>query len=743
MCVSRSRMTAISATPARPSILIVEDELILAKDLQRTLIDFGYDAFAIASTAGAALRCADERRPDLVMMDIRIKGPLDGIEAAGLLKKKFSAAVIYLTAHADPTMIDRAKATEPHGYLLKPVSDAELRTTVEMALYKNQLDQARAEKAALERQQEARLLEMSRVANENNERFRMMVEAVKDYAIFMLDVDGRVTSWNAGAERLKGYCEQEIIGQHFSRFHTADDIANHKPERQLEIATRTGRAADQGLRVRKDGTQFFAEVVITAVYDAIELKGFSKVVQDVTARKHSEALLSYQAAHDGLTGLPNRGLFTDRLTQAMAAALRNGRRGALLYLDLDRFKRINDSFGHSIGDRLLQSAAQRLTQCIRSTDTVSRLGGDEFVILLVDIDGDKEAAICAEKVLQLLRAPYALDAHEVHGSASIGIARYPQDGVEVEALLKNADSAMYEAKNCGRNNFQFYRKDLNSSATGHHSLENELRHAVERGEMELHYQPIIDIKSGAITGAEALVRWRHAKEGLILPARFMAIAEESGLIVPLGQWVLRTACAQRMAWQLEGLSRLRLAVNVSAVELRSKGYVAGVAAILQETGLEPEALELELTETFIMQDSQSTAVVLKSLKDVGAHLALDDFGTGYSSLSYIRRFPIDILKIDKSFVRDLSTDEADASIVSAVINMGKGLHMRVIAEGVETAEQVAFLTSHDCPEAQGYFFSRPVESADFRVLMGSRNFGVRGGERVQWPSVSCPASNAP
>jgi diguanylate cyclase (GGDEF)-like protein/PAS domain S-box-containing protein len=438
------------------------------------LIDFGYDAFAIASSAEAAVSRADQRRPDLVMMDIRIKGRLDGIETAGILKKKFSTAIIYLTAYADPAMIERAKETEPHGYLIKPASAVELRTTVEIALYKHQLEQARAEKAETEKRQQTELLEMSHAVRESNEIFRMMIEAVKDYAIFMLDIDGRVASWNVGAERLKGYNEHEIIGEHFSRFYTARDVARQKPERELETAERVGRVADQGWRVRKDGTQFFANVVITAVYDSIgQLRGFGKVTQDVTARKQSEALLSHRASHDGLSNLPNRSLFNDRLSQAMAAAHRNRTSLALLYLDLDSFKQINDSFGHLIGDRLLQSVAQRLTQCIRATDTVSRQGGDEFVILLVDINGNNDAAICAEKVLQSLRAPYALSEHKVHGSASIGIALYPQDGAEVETLLKNADSAMYEAKRCGRNGFQFYRKDLNASAT-RQALESEL-----------------------------------------------------------------------------------------------------------------------------------------------------------------------------------------------------------------------------------------------------------------------------
>jgi len=354
-----------------------------------------------------------------------------------------------------------------------------------------------------------------------------------------------------------------------------------------------------------------------------------------------------------------------------------------------------------------------LSSCVRASDTVCRLGGDEFVILLSEVAHAQDAAACAGKLLNALRMPCVLDEHEIHISASIGIAVFPEDGTEVEALLQNADSAMYEAKNRGRNNYQFYRADLNSKATERQSLETNLRHAIARGEMSLHYQPIIDVASGALAGAEALLRWTSPALGEVVPTRFIPIAEESGLIIPIGRWVLREACAQSKAWQDRGLPPFRLAVNVSVVELRSKDFVAVVAAILAETGYDPAGLELEITETFLMQDSKSTALVLDALKALGVNLALDDFGTGYSSLSYMRRFPIDALKVDQSFVSDLATDADDASVVSAVINMGKGLNLRVVAEGVETREQLAFLQDNRCSEAQGFHISGPLPAGAF------------------------------
>jgi EAL domain-containing protein (putative c-di-GMP-specific phosphodiesterase class I) len=311
--------------------------------------------------------------------------------------------------------------------------------------------------------------------------------------------------------------------------------------------------------------------------------------------------------------------------------------------------------------------------------------------------------------------PYVLDDHELHVTASIGIVVYPSDGTAVEALLQNADSAMYEAKNLGRNTYQFYRSDLNSSAGERQSLESGLRHAVDRQELQLYYQPIVNLSTGAIAGVEALIRWQHPKLGVVLPDQFIAIAEESGLIVPIGHWVLREACRQAKEWRDDGLSEMRLAVNISAVELRSKEFVAGVESILADTGFDPKCLELELTETFLMQDSKSTSLVLSAIKALGVQLALDDFGTGYSSLSYMRRFPIDTLKVDRSFVRDLTMDASDASVVNAVINMGRSLHMRVVAEGVEAPDQLLFLKEHGCSEAQGYHFSRPLPAREFAV----------------------------
>jgi predicted signal transduction protein with EAL and GGDEF domain len=354
---------------------------------------------------------------------------------------------------------------------------------------------------------------------------------------------------------------------------------------------------------------------------------------------------------------------------------------------------------------------------VRSSDTVCRLGGDEFVILLWEERHAQDASITAEKILQALREPHRIDQHEVHITASIGVVTYPEDGADAETLLKNADFAMYHAKDCGRDNYQFFEAQMNARAVERQSIEGDLRYAIERGQLLLYYQPKIDLVTGQIVGVEALIRWRHPQRGLVPPSQFIEIAEDCGLIVPIGRWVLREACRQARAWQDAGLPKIRVAINVSAVELRAADRVSSVLDVLADTGLEARHLELELTETFLMQETASTVAVLRELRNIGVHLALDDFGTGYSSLSNLQRFPIDTLKIDQSFVRDLASDADDANIVSAVIGMGNSLHMRVIAEGIETREQLEFLRQHRCPVGQGYYFSRPVPAAEFGTLL--------------------------
>jgi diguanylate cyclase (GGDEF)-like protein len=388
-------------------------------------------------------------------------------------------------------------------------------------------------------------------------------------------------------------------------------------------------------------------------------------------------------------------------------------------LDLDRFKYINDSLGHATGDKLLQSVSKRLLANVRRSDTVSRQGGDEFIILLSEITYPEDAATSATKILLSLSAPHSIGGHDLHIDGSIGISVYPEDGEDAETLINHADTAMYHAKEKGHNNFQFFKADMNLKAVERQSLESSLRRALEREEFLLHYQPKVNLDTVEITGVEALVRWQQPDRGLVPPSQFVPIAEDCGLILQIGRWVLREACRQARAWQDAGLPPLPIAVNVSAVEFRDKGFVQGVRTILAETGLEARYLELELTERVLMGDVESTASVLQELKMMGIHLAVDDFGTGYSSLSYLRQFPIDVLKIDRSFVSQITADPDDSTIVSAIINMGKSLKHVVVAEGIETQLQRAYLQTQQCAQGQGYLFSRPLAAAQFAQLLQS------------------------
>ena len=561
---------------------------------------------------------------------------------------------------------------------------------------------------------------------EEKERAQVTLNSIGD-AVMSTDISGQVTYLNAIAESLTGWSKDEAIG------HPLEDVlrivngATREPApNPMALAIRENKIValtPNCILIRRDGVESAIEDSAAPIHDRRgQVTGAVMVFHDVSVARAMILKMSYLAQHDSLTDLPNRMLLNDRLTEAIALSSRHERKLAVLFLDLDRFKHINDSLGHIVGDRLLQSVGRRLFTCVRSSDTVSRQGGDEFVVLLWEVKHAPDAAVAAEKILQALREPHLIDQHELHITGSIGIVTYPDDGTDAETLMKKADFAMYHAKETGRDSYQFFKSEMNVQAIERQSLEGSLRHAIERQELLLYYQPKINLATGGMTGVEALIRWHHPQRGLVPPGQFIAIAEECGLIVPIGRWVLSEACRQARAWQAAGLPPMCVAINISSVELRAPGFASGVRAILRETGLEPRYLELELTETFLMQDSRSTAEVLKELKEIGVLLALDDFGTGYSSLSYLKRFPIDAVKIDQSFVRDLTTDPDDAGIVTAVIAMGRSLHMRVVAEGVETREQLEILQEHGCPQGQGYYFSRPVPAVEFRQLL---EFGVR------------------
>ena len=529
------------------------------------------------------------------------------------------------------------------------------------------------------------------------------------------DHDHSIVYVNPAFVRITGYSAEEVIGRE-GRFLVRDDLGQPDLE-EIRAALRERREGRALLRnYRKDGTQFWNELFISPVKDAsgAATTHFVSVINDVSERVNYQKELEYQATHDSLTGLANRNLLNDRITHAIAWAKRNELSVGVMLLDLDHFKLINDGSGHSAGDIVLKEVAQRLGRCIRETDTVARLGGDEFVIILTDLPETDDVDVIAEKVLSTLSRPFEVEGHDMFVTASIGISLYPRDGDNGETLLRFADIAMYRVKEHGRNSVRQFIPEMGVTAISRLNMEGALRRGLERNEFILHYQPKFNVKTNEIIGAEALIRWRHPQIGLIHPIEFIPLAEETGLILPLGEWVLAEACQQQIAWQAQGMPALKIAINMSSRQFRQEDLPERVAGIFAQTGARPADFIMELTESMVMQDVGSTLITLRALKNLGLSISLDDFGTGYSSLSYLRRFPIDELKIDKSFINDIHENPDDAAIASAIIAMAISLSLRVVAEGVENKEQVEMLVGMGCEHVQGYFYGRPMDAASFK-----------------------------
>jgi diguanylate cyclase (GGDEF)-like protein/PAS domain S-box-containing protein len=553
------------------------------------------------------------------------------------------------------------------------------------------------------------------------ERAQVTLNSIGD-AVLSTDMQGNVTYLNAVAEQMTGWSREEASGKPLTKIFDIIDGSTRQPSpNPMELAVQRNETVGltaNCILIRRDGCESAIEDSAAPIHDRSgAVTGAVIVFHDVSMSRAMTLQMTHLAQHDILTDLPNRMLLKDRLTQAIAAAHRNRSQGAVLFLDLDQFKHINDSLGHVVGDKLLQSVAARLVTCVRSSDTVSRQGGDEFLVLLSEIKHAADASITARKILTALASPHRIDEHNLNITASIGLSTYPDDGDDADILIKNADTAMYQAKEKGRNNYQFFKKDMNLRAVNRRSLEGGLREALENGQFVLHYQPKVNLTTGAVSGVEALLRWMHPDRGLILPLEFLPIAEDCGLILPIGRWALREACSQVQDWMHAGLAVVPVAVNVSSLEFRNEGFLENLRAILKDTDVDPCYLELELTETVLMQHVESTASVLGALKSIGIRLAVDDFGTGYSSLSYLKRLPIDSLKIDQSFVQAITSGTDDAPIVRAVITMAKSLKQRVVGEGVETEQQIAFLQAYGCDEGQGYYFSRPTTAPQFATLL--------------------------
>ena len=675
-------------------ILMVEDmstdvELVQL-ELKRAKISF---KSKVVMEEKDFLREIQDFKPDIVLSDYSLP-QFNGLEALQLTRKNFPhLPFILVTGSTNEEIAVECMKQGADDYVLKR-SLKRLPTALENAIERKKVQLEKEEAQA---------------------RYHSLFENSLD-GIYRITPDGKFIEANPALVKMLGCQSKEEL------------FLLNTPKGLGFLRTRQDGKLEQSRTFsisvnNKPGSQIWIEDNSRAVCNEEgEISYYEGIVRDITERKKAEEMIIYQCYHDNLTKLPNRLLFHDRLDLALVHAHGNQQILAMIFLDLDRFKLLNDILGHTLGDRLLQGVAKRLAKCIGEGDTVARMGGDEFALLIPKISQVEDVAKICQKVLEVLRFSFNLGGREVYITASIGISLYPNDGKDGEALLANSEVAMYRSKSKGGNNYQFYTPTMNTRITERLALENSLRYALDKKEITVYYQPQINIQTGKVVGMEALARWKHPELGLISPAKFIPLAEETGLIIPLGELVLRTACAQNKAWQDEGLPPLRVAVNLSARQFQQENLVERVAGILEETRLDPQWLELEITESVVMEDVEFTAKILQELRAMGVQISIDDFGTGYSSLGYLKKFPINTLKIDQSFIRELTTNPNDAAITSAMIILAHNLNLNVTAEGVESPEQLAFLKQQKCDKMQGYIFSPPVPPETFVKLLTECNF---------------------
>lgn len=671
-------------------ILIVEDESIVALDIVNSLESLGYVVAGQTDRGETAIQMAEEIRPDLVLMDVRLKGQMNGIQAAEQIYARFDIPIVFLSAHSDTLTLQSAMLSQAYGFIGKPFEYRELKSTIAMALYKHV---------------------MTRKLRESEERFALAVRAAND-GIWDWNLKTNEIYYSMRWKEMLGYKENEIgfdPEEWFKRIHPDDQkLVQTSLTSHLKGTT---SHFEYEYRIRhSNGSYLWVLSRGLAVWDqsgmAYRMAGSQS---DITARKLAETRLVYDAVHDALTGLPNRVLFMDRLHNRLERTKRKtDDLFAIMFIDLDRFKVVNDSLGHAAGDQLLSMVSMRLIQCLRPQDTLSRFGGDEFAILLDQINEPEDARRVADRIRGQLLNTSVLGSVERSQTASIGIVLYNNKYQTAEELLRDADSAMYHAKSLGGNQHQFFDGAMHISAIELIKLEGELKHAVERMELLVQYQPIISLEDGKPVGAEALVRWNHPQAGLLLPKEFIDVAEETGLILPIGEYVLRTACLQAKTCREAGNSDFWVSVNVSGRQFRDKNLVDKIANILQETGLPGSGLLLEITETVAIRDMEYTIILLDRFEALGVRISLDDFGTGYSSLSYLKKFPLKVLKIDRSFVHDIQLNGKSESLITGIIAMARSLGMQVVAEGVEKEEQLDFLRAQQCNNVQGFLLGRPI-----------------------------------
>jgi len=698
-------------------ILIVDDEPAMRKSLSLLLSGAGLETLTASDGAEALRLCRAVEYP-VMLLDLQMP-ETDGHQVlAGLKQQLASTRVVVVSGESSFDAVRDSLQQGAYDFVRKPYPAEELLNTVRNAL------------ASYRQEREHLLLEKQMF--ESEELHRYIVNNSPDF-VYVLDQEGRFTFVNDTAEELLGYAREELIGRHYSDLVCEEDLPLARYVfNERRTGTRSSRNVELRLKLNREpiesrtfDTQLLPiELSSVGMYNAAytgageDFIGTYGCARDMTERKRSEELINFHAYHDQLTGLPNRALFEDRLGLAIAHAKRKEKTLAVLFLDLDRFKLINDTLGHSLGDQVLQAVAERIQGCLRAEDTLSRFGGDEFTLLLPEIEDEQAAAIVARKILKRICEPYLISGHEMFLSASIGVALCPDAGDTRDSLLRAADVAMYHVKGEGKNGFAFFQETMTAGWGEHLSLERDLRHAIDSRQFEIFFQPKVNCQDQQIVGLEALIRWRHPQQGLIYPDQFIPLAEESKLIIPIGNWVLRAACAEMRYWHEQGIPPVPVSVNISVVQIEQANFVPEVIATLAEFGIPGEQLEVEVTEYGIMKNREATAVKLRALSLHGISIAVDDFGTGYSSLSYLHQFPVDTLKIDKSFVQQIEGKGSEACIVDAIVAMGRGLRLHIVAEGVENEVQLEYLKKIGCSEVQGFLFGGAQSAKQTYELLG-------------------------
>ncbi|MBV6322601.1 EAL domain-containing protein [Duganella violaceipulchra] len=721
----------LSEQHTKGEVLIVEDTPASLKLLSDLLTEAGYYVRQ-APNGELALWTAQSRPPELILLDVRMPG-IDGFEVCRRLKASpelCQVPVIFLSAQHDTDDKVRGFALGAVDFIAKPFQAEEIlaRTDAHVRLGRAQqalaAERALLEERVIERTTELAALAASlekeveqRRANEEFMRLSSQVfEATQD-AIVVTDGDARIVATNPAFTQISGYSAEEVVGQSVALLHAGEPDAKSF-ELMAQSIAKTGHWSGEILARRKNGDTYPGLLSASVVKDEQgHVINHVAVFMDLTERKAEQHLIDFLSNHDALTGLPNRLLARQRFEQTLAAAKREHRCVAVMCLDLDRFKSINDSYGHDVGDKALQVVSKFLTETVREGDIVTRQGGDEFQIIVPDDAALGATMALAQKILGGLRKELMIDGQQITVTSSIGIAVSLTDGDSFDELVRNGDTALFRAKEIGRDNYAFFTERMDAEIRDKLAIQGQLRGAIARDEFEVHYQPQMCLKTGAMLGAEALLRWDNAVLGKVPPNRFIPLAEEYGLVNSIGEWVLESVCAQIKVWHDQGLGDIKVSVNLAAGQFANDATVPYVESTLRKFGVAPAYLGLEITEGTVMGDPDKAVAALRRLKDIGVSVSLDDFGTGYSSLSYLKRFPIDVLKIDKSFVDDVTTNANDAAIALSVISLAHNLNMRVIAEGVETREQVQFLTERGCDEMQGYFFSRPVSAEAFTALL--------------------------